>query len=91
MRKRAMTNQPTKVRTCQSRKRAPSTTAVVSKAAPTVRTTCEVGAPAHPTSLLGDTDAYGCVGVVLGFACGSACESLGAAFPSFISLAPTVP
>src|SRR5215211_2774225 len=89
-RKREMTNQPKKVRTCQRRNRAPTTTAVVSKAAATVRTTCEVGAPAHPTSFLGDPDALGGVGVVLGFACGSACEPLGVAFPLFISLAPAV-
>ena len=65
-RKRAMTNQPMKVRTCQSRKSAPSTTAVVSKATATVRTTCEVEARAHPTSWLG-MDAFGSAGVVSGF------------------------
>src|SRR5215218_926250 len=86
-----MTNQPKKVRTCQMRNRAPTTTAVVSKAAATVRTTWEVGAPAHPTSLLGDTDAGGSLGVVSSFACGCACEPLGWAFSSFISLALAVP
>src|SRR5215207_5558716 len=80
-RKREMTNQPTKVRTCQRRNRAPTTTAVVSKAAATVRTTCEVGAPAHPTSLLGAPAALGCVVVILGFSCGSTCGPLGAPFP----------
>jgi hypothetical protein len=48
-----MTNQPTKVRTCQSRKRAPITTAAVSRAMATVRTTCEGETPAHPPSWLG--------------------------------------
>src|SRR5918994_4393989 len=52
-RKRAMTNQPTKVLTCQSRKNEPSTTAAVSKATATVRATCQVEARAHPPSWLG--------------------------------------
>ena len=38
-RKRAITNQPMKVRTCQSRNSTLSTAAVVSKAMATVRTT----------------------------------------------------
>src|SRR5215203_3261014 len=90
-RNRAMTNQPKKVLTCQMRNRAPTTTAVVSKAAATVRTTWEVGAPAHPTYLLGDPDAGGSLGVVSSFAWCCACEPLGWAFSSFISLALTVP
>src|ERR671912_392162 len=52
-RNRAMTNQPTKVLTFHSRKRAASTTTVVSRVAATVRTTCEVEALAQPTSLVG--------------------------------------
>ena len=58
-----MTNQPKKVLTCQMRNRAPTTTAVVSKAAATVRTTCEIGAPVHPTSLFG-MDALVSIGAV---------------------------
>ena len=65
-RKRAMTNQPMKVRTCHIRKSAPSTTAVVSKATATVRITCEVEARAHPPSWLG-RDAFGSVGVLSSF------------------------
>ena len=51
-------------------------TGKVSEDAATVRTTCEVGAPAHPTSLISGTGAVGRVGVVSVFACGSGCESL---------------
>src|SRR5919107_3731603 len=51
-RKTATTNQPTKVLTFHRRKSAPSTTTTVSRATATVRTTCEVGAPAQPASLL---------------------------------------
>src|SRR5215211_8461114 len=90
-RKRAMTNQPTKVRTCQSRKNAPCTTAVVKRAMATVRITCEVGAPTHPPLWL-DMD-ESCPADTIGgfardFACGSACESLCVGFSSFISLSP---
>src|SRR5919112_5187977 len=84
--KRAMTNQPKKVLTFHKRKSAPSTTTVVSKAVATVRTTCEVGAPAHPGFLLGP-DALGWAAAVSGFACGFACESSCGTFPSSISLA----
>jgi len=78
--KRAITSQPTKVLTCHRRKSAPSTAAVVSRAAATVRITWEVGAPAHPRSLLG-VDAFGSVGAacgpasaaVWGFACSFVC------------------
>src|SRR5829696_6929206 len=52
-RKRATTNQPTNVRTCQIRNSAPSTTTAVSKATATVRTTCEGEAPTHPASWRG--------------------------------------
>src|SRR5919112_1077914 len=79
-RKRAMTNQLKKVLTCHRRKSAPSTTNAVSKAAATVRTTCEVGAPAHPGSLLGP-DALGWAAAVSGFARGFACESSCGTFP----------
>src|SRR5215207_6197882 len=82
-RKRAMTNQPRKVRTCHSRRKAPSTTAVVSKATATVRATCQVEARAHPPSLLG-MDALGSASVVSGFACGSACEPVCGVLSSFI-------
>src|SRR5829696_4078787 len=92
-RKRAMMNQATKVRTCQRRKSAPSTTTAVSKAMATVRTTCEVEATTHPASWL-DMD-ESCPADTIGgfardFACGSACEPLCVGFSSFISLAPTV-
>src|SRR5215213_5520726 len=73
-RKRAITNQPMKVLTCQSRKNAPRTTAVVSRAKATVRITCEVEALAHPPSRLGMEafgsvfdSVFGSVGVVSGF------------------------
>ena len=66
-RKRAMTNQPMKVRTCQSRKSAPSTTTAVSKAMTTVRATCEGEAPTQPTSWPG-SDGFGSVGIVSGSA-----------------------
>jgi hypothetical protein len=46
-RNRAITSQPTKVMTCHRRKSAPSTAAMVSKAAATVRITWEVGTPTH--------------------------------------------
>ena len=65
-RKRAMTSQPMKVLTCQSKKIATRTTTVVSKATATVRITCEVEALAHPAPWLG-MDAFGSVGVVSGF------------------------
>src|SRR5215218_5318327 len=42
-RKRAMTNQPMKVRTCQISKSPPSTSAAVKRATATVRATCDVG------------------------------------------------
>src|SRR5215217_3848050 len=78
-RKRAMTNQPMKVLTCQSKKNAPSTTAVVKRAMATVRITWVGEAPAHPASLLG-MGTSGSVGVVSGCACacafGCAWESL---------------
>src|SRR5215213_4196658 len=92
---REITSQPTNVRTCHSRNSATSTTTTVSRAAATVRTTCEVGAPAHPTSLLIGTGAAGRVGVVSGFAGLSGCESLCGVesfcgvFSSSISLAST--
>ena len=70
-----------KVRTCQSRKSAPSTTAVVSKAMATVRITCEVEARAHPTSWLG-TEPLGSVRASCGFVWVSPAR--------LISLAPTV-
>ena len=75
-----------KVRTCQSKNNAPSTTAVVKRAVATVRITRVGEAPAHPASLLG-MDALGSVGVVSGCACGSACESLCGFSSSFMSQA----
>jgi hypothetical protein len=95
--KRATTNQPTKVLTCHRRKSAPSTTTTVSRATATTRATCDVGAFAQPTSR-----AAGCV---LGSALGSAgtaadlvggcsrCSARGffcAGFSSSIFLAPSV-
>src|SRR5215210_6356556 len=95
-----MTNQPTKVRTCQSKKSAPSTTNVVINAMATVRTTREVGACAHPPSwigmdVLGPADTIGGIardcacgspgGSAVGFVCVSACVVF-----SLISLAPTI-
>ena len=65
--KRAMTSQPMNVRTCQREASATSTTTAVSKAAATVRTTCEVGRPAPPLVLAQRHGAAGRVGVVLGF------------------------
>src|ERR671912_1212628 len=67
---REMTSQPTNVRTCQRRNSATSKTTTVSKAAATVRTTCEVGAPAHPMSLLSGTGAAGAGGGGFGFSPG---------------------
>jgi hypothetical protein len=52
-RKREMTNQPTKVRTCQSRKKAPSTTAALKRAMTTARITWEGEMRTHTTSALG--------------------------------------
>src|SRR5829696_1104432 len=49
-RKRAMTNQPIKVRTCQSRKSPASTTAAVRRAMAIVRTTCEGAMRTHTVS-----------------------------------------
>src|SRR5215212_528241 len=70
-RKRAMTSQPMKVRTCHIRKNAPNTTAVVSKAMATVRITCEVEARAHPAPAFGTeafgTEPLGSVGAACGF------------------------
>src|SRR5215204_4873890 len=70
-RKSAMTSQPTKVRTCQSRKNAPRTTAVVSRAKATVRITCEGGALAHPARAFGagalGTEPLGSVSAACGF------------------------
>src|SRR5215216_7901000 len=91
-RKREMTNQPIKVRTCQRTKSAPSTTAVVSKATVTVRITCEVEACAHPASglgigALGPADAIG--GLAWDCVCGSDCMSLCVASSSLMPLAPT--
>jgi hypothetical protein len=63
-RKRAITNQPMKVRTCQSKKIATRTTTVFSKA--TVRITCEGGVLAHPAPWLG-IDEFGPAGIVGGF------------------------
>src|SRR5215217_7228798 len=83
-RKRAITNQPMKVLTCQSKKNAPSTTAVVKRATATVRITRVGEAPAQPASLLG-MDALGYVGAVSGCACGSDFESLCGFSPSFMS------
>src|SRR5215203_1971700 len=75
--KSAITNQPTKVLTCQSKKNAPSTTAAVNRATATVRITWVGEALAHPASLLG-MEALGSAGVVwvcaFGSACGCACE-----------------
>jgi hypothetical protein len=56
-----MTNQPTNVRTCQSRKNAPSTTAAVKRATSTARTTWEGEMRTHTTSPLG-TEALDSVG-----------------------------
>src|SRR5215216_3652279 len=84
-----MTNQLTKVRTCQSRKNAPKTTAAVRRAMTTVLITCEGEMRTHTTASLG-TEASGSAGGTLrGFVCASvpgfACVSLW-----LISLAPTV-
>src|SRR3712207_867874 len=91
-RKREMTNQPTKARTCQSRRSAPSTSAVVSKAMVTVRTACEVEALAHLASLL-RIDALGPSDPIGGLAWGcfrdSACVLLCVALSSLMLLAPT--
>src|SRR5215208_5147027 len=73
-RKRAITNQPMKVLTCQSKKNAPSTTAAVKRVMATVRITWVGEAPAHTASLLG-MGASGSVGVVSGCACACACGS----------------
>jgi len=62
-RKRAMTNQAMKVRTCQSRKSVPSTTTALRRAMTTMRTTCEVEACPHPASWLG-LETFGSVGAV---------------------------
>src|SRR5829696_8982387 len=67
-RKRAMTNQPMKVRTCQSRKSPPSTSAAVKRATATVRATCDVGKlsrtrPSSAGDTIGGTSS---VSVVLG-------------------------
>src|ERR671912_2517188 len=74
---REMTSQPMNVRTCQRSNSATSTTTTVSKAAATVRTTCEVGAPAHPTSLLSGTGAAGGGGGVWGGGRGSGWGAVG--------------
>jgi hypothetical protein len=83
--KREMTNQPTKVLTCQRRKSAPSTTTVVSRTAATVRTNCEVGAPAHPATSVGP-DTLGRAGAASLLARGFSCESPCGAFSSSITL-----
>src|SRR5215211_1977268 len=88
-RKRAITNQPMKVLTCQSKKIATRTPTVVSKATATVRITCEVEALAHPAPWLG-MEAFCAVGVVSGLGWGSAPVPLFDDFPSFTSVSPTV-
>ena len=65
-RKRAITNQPMKVLTCQSKKKAPSNKAVVKRAMATVRITWEGEAPAHPTDWLA-MDALGSARLISGF------------------------
>src|SRR5215216_5533034 len=66
-----MTNQLTKVRTCQSRKNAPKTTAAVRRAMTTVLITCEGEMRTHTTASLG-TEASGSAGGTLrGFVCAS--------------------
>src|SRR5215210_171929 len=85
-RKRAITNQPTKVLTCQSKKNAPSTTAAVKRATATVRITWVGEAPAHPASLLGTDALASVVGVVLGSACDSVC---GSGFASLCGFSPS--
>jgi hypothetical protein len=62
-RKREMTNQPTKVRTCQSRKKVPSTTAALKRATTTVRITWEGEMRTHTTPALG-MEAFGSVGAL---------------------------
>ena len=88
--KSAITNQPPKVLTCQSKKNAPSTTAAVKRATATVRITWVGETPAHPASLLG-RGASGSVGVVSGCACACACgcvwESLCGFSSSFMAQA----
>src|SRR5918992_1596630 len=80
-RNRAMTNQPMKERTCQSKKSAPSTTAAVKRAMTTVRITWEGEIRTHTTSALG-TEGFGSVGAVRGSVRGFACVSFRGLIPS---------